>query len=117
LCHSRFGVNFLKMPWRQRLVMLAMAVYLACRLFPSMAEVVGAGIGFSLPLFYLLAFLLIVVVVPVVTVWLFSFAYAVVLRPYVRAWHINRIRNARYFREAMERGSSDSREQTEDSPE
>ena len=90
--------------------MLAMAIYLACRLFPSMSEVVGVGIGFSLPLLYLLAFLLIIVVVPVVTVWLFSFAYAVVLKPYVRAWRINRIRNARYFREAMERTGSQNQD-------
>ena len=103
------------MPWRQWLVILGMAAYLAYLLFPSMAGVIGAGVGFSLPLLYLLAFVLIVVVVPVATFWLFSFAYSVVAKPYVRAWRINRIRNARYLREAMERGAGE--DQREDSPE
>ena len=96
-----------KIPWRQRLITLAMAAYLAYLLFPSMAGVIGAGVGFSVALLYVLAFVLMIVVVPLTTVWLFSFVYSVVAKPYVRAWRINRIRNARDLKEASERRGTD----------
>jgi hypothetical protein len=98
------------MPWRQRLAILAMAAYLAYLLFPSVAGVIGAGVGFALPLLYLLAFVLIIVVVPLAAFWLFGFAYSVMAKPYVRAWRINRIRNARYLKEAMERGDREEQD-------
>jgi len=31
------------------------------------------------------------------------FAYSVFLRPYLRAWHINRIRNSRYMKDVIRR--------------
>jgi len=33
--------------------------------------------------------------------------YRTFLKAYVRAWHINRIRDARYMKEAAERGDSE----------
>jgi hypothetical protein len=34
---------------------------------------------------------------------LMRFAYSIFLRPYMRAWHINRIRNARYMKDVIRR--------------
>lgn len=91
------------MPWPQRLAIVAMAASLIYLFLPSMAGVINAGLNFSVAALYLLAFLLMIVAVPLTTVWLFSFVYSVVAKPYVRAWHINRIRNARDLKEAAER--------------
>jgi hypothetical protein len=35
---------------------------------------------------------------------LLRFAYSVFLRPYLRVWHINRIRNTRYMKDVIRRG-------------
>jgi len=96
-------VRFRKKPWPQRLAVVAVTACLIYVSFPYVAGVIGAGVGFSVALLYVLAFVLMIVVVPLTTVWLFSFVYSVVAKPYVRAWRINRIRNARDLKEAAER--------------
>jgi hypothetical protein len=40
---------------------------------------------------------------PLMLFALLKFAYSLFLRPYLRVWHINRIRNARYLKEVMRR--------------
>lgn len=97
-----------KKPWPRRLAFLALAAFLAYETLPYFENLAGAGAGLSLALLYLLAFVLMLVAVPLTAVWLFSFIYSVVAKPYVRAWRINRIRNARDLKEASER--SDDRE-------
>jgi hypothetical protein len=61
----------------------------------------------------LLAFLVSVLFLPAVLFVLGWFAYSVFLKRYVRARRIAKIRNARYLREAVERG--DSERHTEES--
>ncbi len=87
--------------WSQPAAFVALAVLAGFLFFPSLAAAVRTGAGLAFALLYLLAFLLIVIVLPAVTIWLMSFAYSQLLRPYVRAWHINRIRNARLLRETI----------------
>lgn len=100
-------MSLLKKPWLQRLAVVAIAACLIYASFPYVAGMIGAGVDVSVALLYLLAFVLMIVVVPLTTVWLFSFVYSVVAKPYVRAWRINRIRNARDLKEASERRGTD----------
>ena len=60
--------------------------------------------GVALAVVYVLAYLFAVVMLPLMFFALMKFAYSVFLRPYVRAWHINRIRNARHLKEVIRRG-------------
>ncbi|HEX7287985.1 MAG TPA: hypothetical protein VF532_17490 [Candidatus Angelobacter sp.] len=54
----------------------------------------------SIALITLLVNVLLILAVFGVLSW---FAYSLFLKRYYRAWHINRIRNARFLREVMER--------------
>jgi hypothetical protein len=92
--------------WSQRAAFVVLAALAGYLFFPSVSAAVRTGAGFAFALFYLLAFLLIVIVLPAVTIWLMSFVYSRLLRPYVRAWHINRIRNARLLRETLTRNTN-----------
>jgi lysylphosphatidylglycerol synthetase-like protein (DUF2156 family) len=49
-----------------------------------------------------------VLALPLVLFVLFWFVYRLWGKPYFRAWHINRIRNARYLKEVLERGKENS---------
>ena len=89
--------------WPQRLAFAAIVALLIYATLPYFAATVRAGVSVSLIVLYLAAFLLMLVVIPWTTLWLFSFAYSVVAKPYVRAWRINRIRNARELKEAAGR--------------
>lgn len=84
-------------------VFLALAALAGWWYFPSLEAALQTGAGLTVALLSLFAFLLIVFVLPAVAVWFSSFAYSRLLRPYVRAWHIARIRNARYLKEAVAR--------------
>ena len=66
-------------------------------LFPAMARIVGLGLWL-----FLLAIIIFFAMI------IGEAGYKVFLKPYVRAWRINRIRNARYLREALERGKEHS---------
>jgi hypothetical protein len=92
--------------WSQRFAFAAIAALLIYATLPYFAETVRAGVSVSLIFLYIAAFLLMLLVIPWTTLWLFSFAYSVVAKPYVRAWRINRIRNARELKEASERLSA-----------
>jgi len=96
-------VGLLKKLWRQRLAFAAITALLVYVAVPYFAEAIRAGVSFSLIVLYVLAFVLMIIFIPWTTLWLFSFAYSVVAKPYVRAWRINRIRNARELKEASER--------------
>ena len=64
----------------------------------------ATGAGLAADIVYVLAYLFAVVMLPLMFYALVRFAYSVFLRPYLRAWHINRIRNARYMKEVISRG-------------
>jgi hypothetical protein len=66
-----------------------------------------AGMNVLLSLVYVAAYLVLVLAVPLVLFTLFRFLYSLWLKPWYRAWHINRIRNARYLREVIDRGKSE----------
>jgi hypothetical protein len=66
-----------------------------------------AGAGFAAGILYVLAYLFAVVMLPLMFFALMRFAYSLFLRPYLRVWHINRIRNARYMKEVLQRSHRD----------
>lgn len=84
-------------PWPRRAAFWIIAALAAYRFFPLLVEAISGsapGIVFAC----VIAFLVTIVVIPVflLAVWDFAYMFA---KPYVRAWHINRIRNARLMRE------------------
>ncbi len=74
---------------------------------PYLASALGAGAGLALGAVYLLAYLFAVVMLPLMFFTLVRFAYSVFARPFVRAWHINRIRNKRYMKEVVGRSRTE----------
>ena len=85
-------------------VILVLILLAAFALVPMLRSALSAGVGVALAAVYVLAYLFAVVMLPLMFYALIRFAYSVFLRPYVRAWHINRIRNARHLKEVVRRG-------------
>jgi hypothetical protein len=89
---------------KPRAVIVVLILVAAFALIPTLRSALRAGAGFALGTVYVLAYLFAVVMLPLMFYALMRFAYSVFLRPYLRAWHINRIRNARHLKEAIHRG-------------
>jgi membrane protein implicated in regulation of membrane protease activity len=81
------------------LVLLAVLIF-----SPMFSGALGGGMGLALGAIYLLAYLFAIIALPLMFFALMRFAYTVFARPYVRLWHIRRIRNARYLKETLKRG-------------
>lgn len=92
--------------WQKWLAALALAAAAIYFFHPLAVEALRAGAGLVTSAVYLVAYLFAILAVPLAFLWLFTFVYSLFLRPYLRAWHINRIRNARHLREALQRGKS-----------
>jgi len=85
-------------------VILALVLMAAFAFIPMLRSALATGAGLAADIVYVLAYLFAVVMLPLMFYALVRFAYSVFLRPYLRAWHINRIRNARYMKEVISRG-------------
>jgi hypothetical protein len=88
-------------PWA---VILPLILLMAFAFIPMLRSALAAGVGIAVGIVYVLAYLFAVVMLPLMFFALTRFAYSVFLRPYLRAWHINRIRNARYMKDVIRRG-------------
>jgi hypothetical protein len=89
--------------WAQRATLLILILVAVFVLSPYLVGAFGAGAGILLDAVYLLAYLFAVIMLPLMFFALMKFAYSVFLRPFVRAWHINRIRNKRQLKEVLQR--------------
>ena len=89
-----------------RAVILVLIVLAAFAFIPMLRSALRAGAGIAAGTIYVLAYLFAVVMLPLMFFALMRFAYSLFLRPYLRAWHINRIRNARYLKEVIRRSQS-----------
>jgi hypothetical protein len=78
-------------------------VLAAFAFIPMLPSALRAGAGVAATAVYVLAYLFAVVMLPLIFYALIRFAYSVFLRPYLRVWRINRIRNARYMKEVIRR--------------
>jgi len=87
-------------PWAVILVLILLAAF---ALVPMLRSALRAGIGIAESAVYILAYLFAVVMLPLMLYALMRFAYSVFLRPYIRVWRINRIRNARYMKDVIHR--------------
>jgi hypothetical protein len=94
------------MSWRKWLAALALAAAAIYFFRSLLSETLRAGAGVVTTLVYLAAYLFAIVVVPLAFLWLGMFVYSLFLRPYLRVWHINRIRQARHLLDAVERGKN-----------
>jgi hypothetical protein len=83
------------------LVLIALAAF---AFVPMLRSALRSGVGVAADVVYVLAYLFAVVMLPLMFYALMRFAYSVFLRPYLRAWHINRIRNNRYMKDVIRRG-------------
>jgi len=104
----------LALPRKKRLssrtVILVLIVLAAFAFIPMLRSALRAGAGVAATVVYVLAYLFAVVMLPLMFYALMRFAYSVFLRPYLRVWHINRIRNARYMKDVIRRGKGPRRE-------
>lgn len=95
-------------PRKKRLSPKAVVLFLillaAFAFIPMLRSALRAGVGVAAAAVYVLAYLFAVVMLPLMFFALARFAYSVFLRPYLRAWHINRIRNSRYMKDVIRRG-------------
>jgi hypothetical protein len=84
------------------LVLLAMFAFI-----PMLRSALRSGAGIAALAVYVVAYIFAVVMLPLMFFALMRFAYSIFLRPYLRAWHINRIRNARYLKDVIRRSQSE----------
>ncbi len=87
-----------------RAVVLLLILLAAFAFIPMLRSALRSGAGIVAAAVYVVAYLFAVVMLPLMFFALARFAYSVFLRPYLRAWHINRIRNARYMKDVIRRG-------------
>ena len=87
-----------------RAVVLLLILLAAFAFIPMLRSALRSGAGIAAGIVDVLAYLFAVVMLPLMFYALMRFAYSVFLRPYLRAWHINRIRNARYMKDVIRRG-------------
>ena len=85
-------------------MILPLVLLAAFAFIPILRSALRAGIGIAEGAVYILAYLFAVVMLPLMFFVLMRFAYSVFLRPYIRVWRINRIRNARYMKDVIRRG-------------
>ena len=83
---------------------LALILLAAFAFIPMLRSALRAGVGIAAGIVYVFAYLFAVIMLPLMFYALMRFAYSVFLRPYLRVWHINRIRNARYMKDVIRRG-------------
>jgi DNA-binding helix-hairpin-helix protein with protein kinase domain len=88
---------------KPRAVILVLILLAAFALIPMLRSALRTGVGIVEGAVYILAYLFAVVMLPLMFFALMRFAYLVFMRPYLRAWHINRIRSARYLKEVVQR--------------
>jgi len=87
-----------------RTAILILIVLAAFAFIPMLRSALRAGAGVAATAVYVLAYLFAVVMLPLMFYALMRFAYSVFLRPYLRVWRINRIRNDRYMKDVIRRG-------------
>lgn len=93
--------------WLKRLAIASAAALLVWLLLPWVAGLVGLALGLSISVVALIGYLILFVGLPFVVWILAESIYRVFLKVYVRAWRINRIRDARYMKEAVERSGTE----------
>jgi hypothetical protein len=89
-----------------RAVVLVLILLAAFTFVPMLRSALRSGAGIAAGVVYVLAYLFAVVMLPLMFFAIMRFGYSLFLRPYLRAWHINRIRNARYLKDVIRRSQS-----------
>ena len=92
-------------------VIFVLILLAAFAFVPILRSALRSGAGIAAGAVYVLAYLFAVVMLPLIFFALARFAYSVFLRPYLRAWHINRIRNARYMKDVIRRSQHGGRQE------
>ena len=90
--------------WTLRIVLVLAMLLAGYLLFPYLASGLGEGLGLISSVLLLLAYFFALVALPLGLFALLKFGYRVFARPYIRLRRIERIRQARYMREAVKRG-------------
>jgi hypothetical protein len=94
--------------WPQRGILVAFVLLAVFLLRPLLISSLNESLGIALIALYLLAYLFAIIALPLMAFALMRFAYSLFLRPYLRVWHINRIRNARRLKEVMSRSHKEN---------
>ncbi len=91
-------------PWAPRIALALFTLIAAYFFYPYLASALGEGFSVVSSALLLLAYLFAIIALPLILFALLKFAYSLFARPYLRLWRIQRIRHARYVREAVRRG-------------
>ena|ERR1700742_3062783 len=92
-----------KKRWKQWTVLLILIVAAGFFFRPILISSLQTGASLALNTVYFLAYLFAIFMLPLMLFALLKFGYSVFARPFVRAWHINRIRNKRQLKEVLQR--------------
>jgi hypothetical protein len=90
--------------WTQWGILLVLVLVAGFLFRPFLISSLQTGASFALNVVYFLAYLFAIFMLPLMFFALMKFGYSVFARPFVRAWHINRIRNKRQLKEVLRRG-------------
>jgi hypothetical protein len=90
--------------WTLRIALIVGGLFAAYFLFPYLKSALGKGLGLLSSALLVVAYVFALVALPLGLFALFKFAYSVFARPLIRLRRIQRIRHARYMREAIQRG-------------
>ncbi len=93
--------------WLKRLAIAAAVAILLWLLLPVVAGLVGLVFGLSISVIAFIGWVILLGGLPFLVWILAESVYRTFLKAYVRAWHISRIRDARYMREAAERSPTE----------
>lgn len=86
--------------WLKRAAIVLAAITFFVLVIPRF---MGATLGFGISAVAMFGSIAILAGLPFLAWIVFGAGYKIFLKPYVRAWHINRIRNQRDLREATNR--------------
>jgi len=93
-----------KQTWMLPAAFLLLMLVAGFFLYPYLTSALRAGVSAVMVVLSVLAYLLAAIALPLGLFALLKFGYSVFARPYIRLRRIERIRQQRYLREAVNRG-------------
>jgi hypothetical protein len=92
--------------WPKRIAFVLLIAAISWISIPVIGNILGLGLGLSFLLIQLLGIAIFLVGMPLFFLIIGEAGYKIFLKPYIRVWRINRIRNARLLRETLDHDSS-----------
>ena len=91
--------------WPKRIAFVLLIAVVSWVSLPLIGSIIGVGVGLSFLIIQLLGIAILFVGMPLFFLIIGEAGYKIFLKPYIRVWRINRIRNRRLMREAVDRSN------------